>query len=259
MLQKFATCNEPTVIEPLARACLLGPAPDETGEFLPRVAPLVERLSKANPRLNNWQQLFANFVIGLAEYRGGHFDRAIARMKDLNLFRSHHCGFADVGVENRSISPAISPLLSSSARWLCPTDGTPSPSNCACTARLPRAGRFSHFYTTRSTWTVGTHGNTSAISDTAAGCCRNREQIQLDLVMARAVQQKLVVEDIQAVDLHGLVLHPGIRVGDAGRGGRWHVCGRCQMGDASGHQQHERTGALVCMDHRLFSKGIPND
>ena len=78
LLAKFRATTDPYVAERSARACLLGPA---TGHELRQAAALAERA--AGVERSKYVGVYPHFafVRGLAEYRQGQFDRAVATMR----------------------------------------------------------------------------------------------------------------------------------------------------------------------------------
>src|SRR5262249_12043078 len=78
LLQRFGTTTDPQTAERTARACLLLPA---AGNELRQVVALVERAVVADRAKYKTLYPFFLFAQGLAEYRQGHFDRAIATMR----------------------------------------------------------------------------------------------------------------------------------------------------------------------------------
>ena len=78
LLSKFATTTDPQVAERTARACLLLPT---SGDELREAVSLSERAVAADRSKYQWAYPFFRFVQGLAEYRQGRFDEAIATMR----------------------------------------------------------------------------------------------------------------------------------------------------------------------------------
>jgi len=77
LLKRFGATSDSYVAERAGRACLLMPA---TGDELQRFVALTKRAFARNPGENAAQPYF-KFGHGLAEYRQGHFDQAIAMMR----------------------------------------------------------------------------------------------------------------------------------------------------------------------------------
>jgi len=77
LLEHFGTTASPFEAERTARACLLWPA---TEEELRRVAELAQR-AVAVQEGDKWGEPYFEFVHGLAQYRQGQFDQAIATMR----------------------------------------------------------------------------------------------------------------------------------------------------------------------------------
>src|SRR5262249_35841584 len=77
LLKRFGATTNPFDAEQTARACLLLPGTDD--EL--RQAPALAERAVADRESNKWTHPFFEFVRGLAEYRQGHFDRAIAKMQ----------------------------------------------------------------------------------------------------------------------------------------------------------------------------------
>jgi serine/threonine-protein kinase len=78
LLARFGTSGLPYVAERTARACLLLPV---SGEELSTAVALAELAARADPKEFAAIYPYLQFVKGLAEYRQGHFDRAIAIMR----------------------------------------------------------------------------------------------------------------------------------------------------------------------------------
>ena len=78
LLEKFGASTDPLVAERTARACLLLPA---SGDELPRAVALAERACAADRVKYRGTYPYFLFTLGLAEYRQGHFDRAIDLMQ----------------------------------------------------------------------------------------------------------------------------------------------------------------------------------
>jgi serine/threonine-protein kinase len=78
LLARFGTSDSPKVAERTARACLLLPA---SAEEMSKAVKLADLAARADPK--KFAAIYPNlqFVKGLAEYRQGHFDRAIASMR----------------------------------------------------------------------------------------------------------------------------------------------------------------------------------
>jgi serine/threonine-protein kinase len=78
LLAKFAASTDPYVAERTARACLLLPA---TGDELRQAVALAGRAAGVDR--TKYQKAYAHFLFvqGLADYRQGHFDRAITAMR----------------------------------------------------------------------------------------------------------------------------------------------------------------------------------
>jgi eukaryotic-like serine/threonine-protein kinase len=78
LLAKFGETKFVYVAERAGRACLLRPA---SGDDLRRAAALAERVGAINRSSAQVPYPFFQFVLGLAEYRRGHLDRAISLMR----------------------------------------------------------------------------------------------------------------------------------------------------------------------------------
>jgi serine/threonine-protein kinase len=79
LLKKFVATTNPLEAERTARACLLLPGTDDE---LNQAVALAERAVTAElGGENKWARPYFEFVHGLAEYRQGQFDRAIATMQ----------------------------------------------------------------------------------------------------------------------------------------------------------------------------------
>jgi serine/threonine-protein kinase len=77
LLKRFGTTKNPYHAERTARACLLLPGTDEE---LRQVVAIAER-AVAEREGDKWAHSYFEFVHGLADYRQGQFDRAIATMQ----------------------------------------------------------------------------------------------------------------------------------------------------------------------------------
>ena len=77
LLERFGATANPFEAERTGRACLLMPA---TADELRRAVALAER-TVAKHSSDEWAHPYFEFVRGLAEYRQGHFDRAISAMR----------------------------------------------------------------------------------------------------------------------------------------------------------------------------------
>ena len=78
LLKRFGATTNPHIAERTSRACLLAPA---TGDELKTAVALAERAVAVDPKQYKDVYPFFLFTEGLAEYRQGHFDKAIAIMK----------------------------------------------------------------------------------------------------------------------------------------------------------------------------------
>jgi serine/threonine-protein kinase len=78
LIRHFGSCGDPYVAEPTARAILLLPAADEE---LQTAAALAEQAVAAKATTDPWVYPYFLFAHGLAEYRQGRFDSAIAIMR----------------------------------------------------------------------------------------------------------------------------------------------------------------------------------
>jgi serine/threonine-protein kinase len=78
LLARFGATVNAFHAERTARACLLRPAP---GDVLRQAAALARRAAAENQAEAAWAFPFFKFALGLAEYRQGRFDRAIAVMR----------------------------------------------------------------------------------------------------------------------------------------------------------------------------------
>jgi serine/threonine-protein kinase len=78
LLRRFGATDDASVAEKTARAVLLLPPSDEE---LRTAVGLTERALAAKAMTLEWVYPYYLFVRGLAEYRGGHFESAIATMK----------------------------------------------------------------------------------------------------------------------------------------------------------------------------------
>jgi serine/threonine-protein kinase len=77
LLRRFGESSDPYVAEQTARAALL--APPSTEELKAAVS-LAERAVASKSRAPEWVHPYFFFAMGLAEYRQGHYDRAISIM-----------------------------------------------------------------------------------------------------------------------------------------------------------------------------------
>ena len=78
LLAKFGATKDPVIAERTSRACLLRPA---SGEELRRVVALAGHVGAIDEASARRHYPFFQFVLGLAEYRQGHLDRAISLMR----------------------------------------------------------------------------------------------------------------------------------------------------------------------------------
>ncbi len=78
LLARFGTSDSPQIAERTARACLLLPA---SGEEMSRAVLLADLAARADPKKYAVVYKYFQFVKGLAEYRQGNFNRAIAVMR----------------------------------------------------------------------------------------------------------------------------------------------------------------------------------
>jgi serine/threonine-protein kinase len=78
LLRRFGATSDPYVAERVARTVLLSPA---AGDELQTAVALAERAVAAKATTAQWIYLYFRFAQGLAEYRQGHFDSAIAIMR----------------------------------------------------------------------------------------------------------------------------------------------------------------------------------
>jgi serine/threonine-protein kinase len=78
LLARFGTTDSPQDAERIARACLLLPA---DGDEVSRAVALAELAGRADPQQAGTLYPYYQFVRGLAEYRQGNFDRAVAIMR----------------------------------------------------------------------------------------------------------------------------------------------------------------------------------
>ena len=78
LLTRFGTSTDPHVAACVARACLLRPASEDE---MRQILALAERAWNADPLKHLADYPRFQFVRGLAEYRQGHLDRAIATMR----------------------------------------------------------------------------------------------------------------------------------------------------------------------------------
>src|SRR5262249_55297311 len=76
MLQQFGSRKEPAILQPLARACLLLPSSSLDGEVCAEATALAAQAMPAKFDPASAQGQLAHFLMGLAEYRAGHFDAA---------------------------------------------------------------------------------------------------------------------------------------------------------------------------------------
>src|SRR5262249_48337318 len=77
LLERFGATTNPFEAERTARACLLSPATDDEV----RQAVALAGRAVADREGEKWGHAYFEFVHGLAEYRQGRFDRAIATMQ----------------------------------------------------------------------------------------------------------------------------------------------------------------------------------
>jgi serine/threonine-protein kinase len=78
LLARFGAATDPAVAERTARACLLLPAPEDE---LRQAAALTERAAAAQDPKYDWARPYFLFAKGLADYRLGRYDDAIAVMR----------------------------------------------------------------------------------------------------------------------------------------------------------------------------------
>jgi serine/threonine-protein kinase len=78
LLSRFGSTTDPRVAARAARTCLLLPV---TGDELRRAVSLAERAAAVEPSKNPYDYPLFVFAQGLAEYRQGRFDRAVAAMR----------------------------------------------------------------------------------------------------------------------------------------------------------------------------------
>jgi serine/threonine-protein kinase len=78
LLARFAATTNPYFAERTGRACLLRPA---TGDELRQGVALTGRAAAASPSADAWAPPWFLFARGLAEYRQGRFDQAVATMR----------------------------------------------------------------------------------------------------------------------------------------------------------------------------------
>jgi serine/threonine-protein kinase len=78
LLGRFSASTAPFIAERIGRACLLLPAPDEE---LRRAAALCDRAVAAGRSKPDWAYPYFLFAQGLAEYRQGRWDSAIAELQ----------------------------------------------------------------------------------------------------------------------------------------------------------------------------------
>jgi serine/threonine-protein kinase len=81
MLEQFSSSKDARIEQQLARACLLLPASKDDADVLQQATVLADRALKATSS-KSWTHPYYAFVAGLAEYRNGHLDQAIAMMSD---------------------------------------------------------------------------------------------------------------------------------------------------------------------------------
>ena len=77
LLKRFGDSTDPLITEKIARACLLLPGSDEE---LRKATALADRAVAAIPTSDHTLRPYFLFAQGLAEYRAGHFENAIAIM-----------------------------------------------------------------------------------------------------------------------------------------------------------------------------------
>src|SRR4029450_3366962 len=77
LLEQFGSSTAPTVAERVGRACLLLP---DTEDELRQAAALTERAVNSKGSQYDWLRPYFHFANGLAHYRRGRFDDAIAIM-----------------------------------------------------------------------------------------------------------------------------------------------------------------------------------
>src|SRR5262249_12362040 len=78
LLDRFGATTSPYVAEPVGRACLLLPG---AGDELPQAAALADRAAAARGSTPDWIYRYFLFARGLADYRRGRLDEAIAVME----------------------------------------------------------------------------------------------------------------------------------------------------------------------------------
>jgi serine/threonine-protein kinase len=78
LLDRFGASTDPSIAEPVSRACLLLPAPEDD---LRKGAALADRAVAAKESTPPWIYRYFLFAKGLAEYRQGRLDSAIAVME----------------------------------------------------------------------------------------------------------------------------------------------------------------------------------
>src|SRR5262249_17418680 len=78
LLDRYGATNDPYTAEPIARTCLLLPA---AGDELRKATALADRALAAKASIPEWIYRYFLFAKGLAEYRQGRFDAAIALME----------------------------------------------------------------------------------------------------------------------------------------------------------------------------------
>ncbi len=78
LLDRFGASTDPSIAEPVSRACLLLPAPEDE---LRQAAALADRAVAAKGSVPDWIYRYFLFAKGLAEYRQGRLDSAISIMK----------------------------------------------------------------------------------------------------------------------------------------------------------------------------------
>jgi eukaryotic-like serine/threonine-protein kinase len=85
MLERFSASNQLSVIEPLARACLLVPPAEYDKDVLHRAVAMADRALAAREKVTERQYQYYIFLKGLADYRTGRFDDAVRRLDDKSL------------------------------------------------------------------------------------------------------------------------------------------------------------------------------
>ncbi|HVX14998.1 MAG TPA: serine/threonine-protein kinase [Pirellulales bacterium] len=78
LLDRFGSTTNPWLAEPTGRACLLATLDDDERD---RAAALVDQAVAAEGSIARWIYRYFLFAQGLAEYRRGHFSRAIALLQ----------------------------------------------------------------------------------------------------------------------------------------------------------------------------------